>query len=873
MTRDQLYLFSSSADKLNLNNPNLKQLLQERLSVEGDINELMEKYVLECINVIHELHLSSSELGIKDNRAASTLIAIIICCGIVPSLEPGLQTLLLKRYKYPTCLKTNIFSVCLNYVIYWVKNGRTPSYIAEIILQKHFSEILLILIHNDNSVNLNGPSLAIATDINKLDTGATDKSREIHSELQEYFEYNAELITMEIYIKKLPTLGIINALVRMMMNSSQFPTYIKTFTTKYLYQMLMRDDGCASLLHSLIKQDPDDHITFLHFEKISNIIQSPQHVDLPAYFDLICKQLLNILNSSIENKTGAALDSVLVSVKCAAFVVVNFINKRPKMSKTLLLKPILDPLLNYNAINTSCESTLTSNLPEIQEIDLDGKQIITTQDEILQCLRNIEYILIGNEPSYTLIENLISVVHPLYAIYQSTPNRPALQNQVFQILSIILKLMESQKAVAILVEITKNSVEKQTLEISNGSFGGIQFIESTDKHPIDPSLFAKFIQALEKPELVGDLFLQVLETRLVLISNEFGDTEELSIYYSGLIVALLDTFEDAILKNTAQILKFVKATLLDSDDDEKHMGLTLLSQLFNSKEEPIDDISSLNEIKTILSTLCDGNDEIAALARAVQAQLMALSKSENQSKSKEIFREALKELSDELLPIRAHGMNEIRKLVLQKDPVSIQHLESIINMFIDFLQDTDSFIYLNAIKGCSALADVYPEKTLNKLALIYKDMQYTDEVRTRMGESILQIIQRSGEIYPKYADIISPSVMVVLRQDSNLMKSSAIILSSHIAKQCPRSLLPFISQLFDYILGTIQFEKDLDLKKGILVLSTALLRGLKNSLIHHVGLDQMQKFRVLLENLILNERDLLAKGHAEVCLDDLNCLI
>lgn len=115
--------------------------------------------------------------------------------------------------------------------------------------------------------------------------------------------------------------------------------------------------------------------------------------------------------------------------------------------------------------------------------------------------------------------------------------------------------------------------------------------------------------------------------------------------------------------------------------------------------------------------------------------------------------------------------------------------------------------------------------------------------------------------------------MVVLRQESTLLKSSAVILCSHIAKQSPRSLLLFINQLYDYIIGTIQFEKDLDIKKSILVLATNLIRNLKNDLVQHVGLDQLHKLKTLLEILVLNEKDLVAKGHAEMCLDDLNNLI
>jgi hypothetical protein len=70
------------------------------------------------------------------------------------------------------------------------------------------------------------------------------------------------------------------------------------------------------------------------------------------------------------------------------------------------------------------------------------------------------------------------------------------------------------------------------------------------------------------------------------------------------------------------------------------------------------------------------------------------------------FDQAMKDLTDPMLPVRAHGLIVLRRLVLEKDPAALSRLDVICNIFHSQLRDTDSYVYLNAIYGLSALADV-----------------------------------------------------------------------------------------------------------------------------------------------------------------------
>ncbi len=58
---------------------------------------------------------------------------------------------------------------------------------------------------------------------------------------------------------------------------------------------------------------------------------------------------------------------------------------------------------------------------------------------------------------------------------------------------------------------------------------------------------------------------------------------------------------------------------------------------------------------------------------------------------------------------------------------------------------------MNAVKGLSSLTDVHGEKIMRKLVAIYSDDDQNIDNRLRIGEAILQTIQRCGEALGKYS--------------------------------------------------------------------------------------------------------------------------
>lgn len=57
---------------------------------------------------------------------------------------------------------------------------------------------------------------------------------------------------------------------------------------------------------------------------------------------------------------------------------------------------------------------------------------------------------------------------------------------------------------------------------------------------------------------------------------------------------------------------------------------------------------------------------------------------------RETIKSILRDLNDPLLPVRAHGLIELRKLVLSRDPIAQNNLEKILNIFKTQIAEEDS---------------------------------------------------------------------------------------------------------------------------------------------------------------------------------------
>ena len=162
----------------------------------------------------------------------------------------------------------------------------------------------------------------------------------------------------------------------------------------------------------------------------------------------------------------------------------------------------------------------------------------------------------------------------------------------------------------------------------------------------------------------------------------------------------------------------------------------------------------------------------------------------------EKYQRALKLLQDPLLPVRAHGLLLLRELVapvkaaprkkkesgkgatgigatvstvqgavVGQPSVDAALIPAILSIFMQSIQDDDSYIFLNAVQGLAAMVDGFGREVLKGLVDQYSKglegvgssvrTMTTREVdlRVRVGEALGQIIRRCGGALGKYGKL------------------------------------------------------------------------------------------------------------------------
>ncbi|RVD84944.1 uncharacterized protein DFL_003280 [Arthrobotrys flagrans] len=114
-------------------------------------------------------------------------------------------------------------------------------------------------------------------------------------------------------------------------------------------------------------------------------------------------------------------------------------------------------------------------------------------------------------------------------------------------------------------------------------------------------------------------------------------------------------------------------------------------------------------------------------------------------KQQQTLQTALLYLRDQMVPIRAHGLEMLKELIRERS--SVIDVQTITKLLIDMLQDKESFVYLGVIKTLCELTDKHPGTVIGMLVSVYVDEEEKmgiDE-RLKVGEALVGTVQRLGE--------------------------------------------------------------------------------------------------------------------------------
>ncbi|KAI7865081.1 hypothetical protein BDF14DRAFT_1875694 [Spinellus fusiger] len=588
------------------------------------------------------------------------------------------------------------------------------------------------------------------------------------------------------------------------------PVWMRSICGRYLSRILLRPNGIAIVLDFTIGDS--DQVQFSQLEKIAKLIMSvPQQIpSVESYYAIIAPQLLGLLQSVVrasQQKTPKAQAITFVIgrmiIKHTSLTKEYIIDKVVgplttywhqeeyyKEGDTLTSLTTLDP-------QVIAEEDLKTLLHTLHCIMVGGEPSPLVIQSFLTTLVPIFYHLYESSIKYK--SNLRETVLDLLTTY-------------FRITSTREIIGDLKRVLLDTVDLSHSRVAYFAPGPTGGVVLRLRRKVSSNHMSMDPKIMIEFLGGIGSPDLCGDFFVFLLNeyTAMQTVSQ---DTDPKSILMMlHLIMGMLDALGPEILKKPTQVVAFAnnvvteyvdrKALQSQSQSQKQSSGVSFhtLANIVSEEDKeaiedlqddtytPEDDFESLLLAINLLRAVIHENDDldsqtiqlfesvieplkqlekhdaevvqasahevILAVTTCLSAQRVsdAHSKLPSMEASKKKYQEAMKALQDDLLPVRAHGIGMLKEMVLSRDPLvsSGSGLDNVLDIFVRLLQDEDSFIYLNAVKGLSALTDIHGNSIIIKLGIFYSNDEEKLENRLRIGEALLQTVQRCGDALSKY---------------------------------------------------------------------------------------------------------------------------
>jgi len=297
----------------------------------------------------------------------------------------------------------------------------------------------------------------------------------------------------------------------------------------------------------------------------------------------------------------------------------------------------------------------------------------------------------------------------------------------------------------------------------------------------------------------------------------------------------------ALMRDPVNALEFIKL-MLDrdrADEETLTLSLGLLAALLHGWRErmPADITLMIDSMLPKIVDLCSHpSSEVFQLAASVRASIAArhhdpsfsftsqpLSSKGHESPD---FKAALAEVHDQMLPVRANGLLHLKNLILKQDPSIARNLPQITDIFLRNLHDEDSYVYLNAIYGLAALGDVHPIPTIPALSGTFCDKSLPVKVRLELGEALLSITRRCGEVLPNHARYIVYAFLEGARDTDEDIRAGSI---SNLADACHilgNAMFPYVSDVLSCCLSYLQSAREPLVRRACVLVMSKVMEAL-----------------------------------------------
>lgn len=652
------------------------------------------------------------------------------------------------------------------------------------------------------------------------------------------------------------------------------PKWLQRKTRHYLLQQLMQPNGIVSIITAICEDvlDFGEHWDKLNI--ISRLIATSHGNNSNEYYESICAQLLNLLTStSIKHSTTIA--------NCC-----------------------ITALYEYNA-NICFENIITVICSPLLEISKNDQNVLKNENEVEKCIENLTKCFITVEAKFKQLpcELLKHVAVPLFSLYNNFRQSVCAEKIKIKQLILLLLYEESLRnnlfAVFLGHSITNNYGNR--LKSKFGPSGGIEIIgidETCKYEEFADSLFdLTFSIEILSNKLFSYLlkflsnFIELDQQNLLETEDDIIDKIKKQLAAIKLLSSLanISAVQEAQVENPTSLFCFIKSlfnqyikknkTSSDESDCEiLYVSLMLIKIILNERKKPLN-WTIFNDFVIFLKECCISNisPQLLLLTQELIKLIETQGKSEYKHyedlsvncKSLNKFEQALKDLIDPLLPVRAHGLITLTKLIENMDPYAIARKAILLELFKENLKHEDSFIYLAAINGLCVLATSYPQVIIKMLVQEYINMpqrvsakEITVETRTKLGEILVKVTRTLGEMASAYKNILINGFLCATKDLDSLVRASSLSCLGELCKVLGFRLGDIVIEVIYCISCIIKTDKNPECRRAAVMVSTLLLRGLGKDTLTSLSKDLVDLYRGL-KYLRDNDQDTVLRLHAQ----------
>ncbi|XP_046410358.1 transport and Golgi organization protein 6 homolog isoform X1 [Neodiprion fabricii] len=705
----------------------------------------------------------------------------------------------------------------------------------------------------------------------------------IYNQLKrEQEQFRVSLLSL---IDKLPQSTVVKELM-IILGVRRAPRWLRRETQRLLISRIMKPNGIVALVLSMCDDGLDSGAHWAKLDVIAKLIATPQGTDPDIYYNSICSQLLNLLDSKGK-------DSLIVTSLC-----MNALYERnPTVFTKQILNPIMEPLL------------ITVGKSETMEV-------LRTEIEVTKCIENLSKCFTSNGAEFKCLPSklLCVIAVPLFRLYTKAYRTVYLHRKNLEQLMLLLLREESMQAdlfAILLVQHRSNHVEHDFGNNLTFRFGPHSEFEVTNQvEYISCDEFGDCLLHLVQNDkiLSYNLFCYLLESLSRLNENchcknkDIAHDMEVKLVYAKLLSILADThpIQEAYIRNPQHILLFVISLVEDKSANDKENGneigiefdvlyisLMLVKFILENKRKSID-WKPFDKLATALGKLksCRTSTELSTLAKQVTNLIktkgaLARPRYQDLSESNEKvteFDKAIHDLADPLLPVRAHGLMLLTKLVERSDHDVIAQKDIVLCLFQENLKHEDSFIYLSAINGLAALASAYPEKVIEVLVHEFiditsasKESTISPDTRAKIGEILVKVTRSLGELAPTYKNILINGFLCGTRDVDPLVRTSSLSCLGELCKVLGYRLGNIIVEVIFCIGSIIKTDKIAECRRAGVMVTTLLLQGLGKAALISLGNNLVPLYRALLS--LQHDEDSVLRLHAQLALNEFDDIV